>query len=281
LFPAFYWVVIAKILSFSKTKIVYTEHSTSNRRIRNPLFKLFDKVIYSRINKVITISAKVDQAIKKYLKSSQAKFCLIPNGVNLAQIQQSLPLPKGEITGVANYQRVIVIQVSSFQHPKDHLTVVNALELLPEGVLSVFVGGGPGRAKVEQYVQQKNLADRVFFLGVRTDVPRLLKTADIVVLSSHYEGFSLASVEGMASEKPLIVSDVPSLNEVVKGAGLLFEDQNHHQLAHHITELMANKDYYNQVAAKCQERARRYDIQTMVNKQVELYKELCPSNTEA
>jgi glycosyltransferase involved in cell wall biosynthesis len=53
----------------------------------------------------------------------------------------------------------------------------------------------------------------------------LLKTADIVVLSSHYEGLSLASIEGMASGKPFIASDVPGLHEVVKGADLLFEDK--------------------------------------------------------
>src|SRR5690625_3764482 len=32
LFPALYWLVLAKWLSFSKVKIVYTEHSTDNRR---------------------------------------------------------------------------------------------------------------------------------------------------------------------------------------------------------------------------------------------------------
>lgn len=103
-------------------------------------------------------------------------------------------------------------------------------------------------------------------------MPNLLKSADIIVLSSHYEGLSLSSVEGMASGKPFIASNVPGLKEVVEGAGLLFEDKNDKALAQHITDLINDKLYYERIAKACQERAMQYDINIMVSKQIDVYK---------
>ena len=75
------------------------------------------------------------------------------------------------------------------------------LDELPElwNVLNL-VGGGEERliADCKQLVQELHLDDRVKFMGVRTDVPNLLAHANVIVLSSHYEGLSLSSLEGMA-----------------------------------------------------------------------------------
>ena len=118
------------------------------------------------------------------------------------------------------------------------------------------------------------MQERIFFLGVRTDVPSLLKTADISVVSSHWEGFGLVAVEGMAVGKPLIASDVAGLSNVVKGAGILFEKGNDKELAKIIQELLADDKYYKKVAEAGFERAKQYDINSMVEKQIQLYNEL-------
>jgi glycosyltransferase involved in cell wall biosynthesis len=131
-------------------------------------------------------------------------------------------------------------------------------------------------AACKKLAEEFNVSDRVIFLGMRSDIPALLKTADIVVLSSNYEGLSLSSVEGMASGNPFIASDVPGLQEVVGGAGLLFEAGNEKELASHILHLMEDKTYRDSIAAACEERAAQYDIQEMVEKHVALYKEWCP-----
>jgi glycosyltransferase involved in cell wall biosynthesis len=275
LFPAFYWVVLAKLISFSSIKIVYTEHSTSNRRMRNKFFKWIDLFIYSKIDKIITISEEVDGHLKKYLNSSQDQLMLIKNGVNIKKIFDAQPLSKSELHAGMDALKKTILQVSSFHHPKDQYTVIKSLLHLPNNIIAVFVGDGVDKGKVEKFVNKNNLTDRVLFLGIRTDVPQLLKTADIVILSSHYEGLSLSSIEGMASGKPFIASDVPGLQEVVKDAGLLFEDKNEKQLALHIKRLLEDQNYREKIAQACQERAKLYDIQKMVDQQVELYKSLC------
>jgi glycosyltransferase involved in cell wall biosynthesis len=125
-----------------------------------------------------------------------------------------------------------------------------------------------------QLVQELGLMERVFFLGLRMDVPRLLKTADIVVLSSKYEGLSLSSIEGMASGKPFVASRVPGLSDLVENAGVLFECGNEKELARCIQELIEDPIYYSKVAQACQERAEDYTIEKMVAEHIELYEKL-------
>jgi glycosyltransferase involved in cell wall biosynthesis len=120
-------------------------------------------------------------------------------------------------------------------------------------------------------VQKLNLQQRVFFLGLRIDVPQLLKTADISILSSHWEGFGLVAVEGMASKKPFIASNVPGLAGIVSGAGILFEQGNSRALTMEIKKLIDNPTHYQSVVKACQERADKYDIKIMVDKHIQLY----------
>ena len=148
------------------------------------------------------------------------------------------------------------------------------MQLLPEKFKLILVGDGPLRADCEQLVRELNLNERVFFMGQRMDVPQLLKTADFVVLSSHYEGLSLSSVEGLASGRPFIASDVVGLREVVQGAGCLFPAGDASQLAREILNLEHHPEDYQRVAAAGLVRARQFDISTMVQKHIDLYKSL-------
>lgn len=269
LFPTLYWVVLAKTLSFSKTPMIYTEHSTSNRRRSNLLFKFIDRFIYKRLSKIITIADEVDKEIKKHLDFPQEKFQLIQNGVDIAFYNSAIPYPK---TDFFDNQDTLLIQVSSFRWQKDQNTLIKALKLLPENVKLLLVGTGSLMEDSQHLVQELNLTERVKFLGSRNDVARLLKTSDIVILSSKHEGLSLSNIEGMSASKPFIGSNVPGLREIVKDHGLLFEQGNSEELAKTIQNLIDNLTYKNEIADKCYQRAKEFNIHSMVEKYVETYK---------
>ncbi|MCL5244787.1 glycosyltransferase [Cellulophaga sp. 20_2_10] len=271
LFPSLYWVALAKILSFSKAKLIYTEHNTSNRRREKLVFKIIDKLIYSQYSKIITISDDVDIELKKHLKFKDSRFELIQNGVNLNTIKNETGYLKSELAKNINENHKILLQVSSFTTQKDQKTLIKSLEHLDKNIIAVLVGDGPLKVECEELAHKLNLTDRVFFLGIRMDVPKILKTADIIVLSTHYEGLSLASIEGLASGRPFIASDVPGLKDIVRGAGLLFEENDSIMLAKHIVNLLRDNSYYNEIAGKCLKRAENYDINETINKQITLY----------
>ena len=112
------------------------------------------------------------------------------------------------------------------------------------------------------------------FLGDRVDVPQLMVTADVVVLSSHYEGMSLSCIEGMVSGKPFISSDVDGLHDIVAGTGLLFPHKDHKRLAELIRQVCENKEYGSEVVTHCRERAMQYDIENVVTGYEKIYYKL-------
>ena len=119
----------------------------------------------------------------------------------------------------------------------------------------------------------------VHLLGLRTDVPNLLKASDIVVQSSHIEGFGLAAVEAMAAGKPVIASNVEGLSGVVEGAGLLFEHENAQQLAYAISNVLNDKKQYQSLVEKGCKRASIYTIETMADKYLMEYNRVKPGKT--
>lgn len=160
--------------------------------------------------------------------------------------------------------------VAGFRSQKDQDTLIKAFSYLPEDKYELWiVGDGVRRAELETIARGK---ENIKFLGVRSDIPEILNTADIVVMSSHYEGLSLSSVEGMSVGKPFIASDVDGLHEVVNGYGILVPHQAPKALADEITHLATDTTYYLQVASKCWQRAMMYDIKTMVKGYYEVYR---------
>jgi glycosyltransferase involved in cell wall biosynthesis len=275
LFPAQYFTVFANISIYNKCKLIFTEHNTTNRRIKNSYFRSLEKWIYSFFKKIICISPEIQRIYKEYLSGFEPQFVLIENGVNLQVIKQSVPLPKIALHTSISQDDILILQVSAFRIQKDQKTLIEALVDLSSNVKLIFVGDGVLKNECENLASELGLQGRVLFLGQRMDIPQLLKTADIVVLSSKYEGLSLSSIEGMASGKPFVASDVPGLSDIVAGAGVLFECGNAKELAMRIQALLDDKTYYDKVVSACQEKAEQYDIRIMIQKHIDLYKSVC------
>lgn len=90
-------------------------------------------------------------------------------------------------------------------------------------------------------------------------------------MSSHWEGLSLSSLEGMSSGKPFIASDVDGLHEVVNGYGILFPEGNDKVLSEIILKLMSDKTLYTNIAQKCQKRAEEFDIEKTTSSYLTIY----------
>lgn len=259
LFPALYFVVIANYLNFNNTKLVYTEHSTNNKRRNNYWLKIIDKFIYKKLEKIITISNDVDVELRNHI--GQENIVLIENGINLKKFIESKSYDKDMFFDIDDK---IIIQVSSFRYPKDQKTLIKSLEFLPDKYKLLLVGIGPMKDECETLVKELGFTSRVKFLGLRNDIPQLLKTSDSIVLSSKYEGLSLSSIEGMITGKPFIASNVKGLRDLVVDNGLLFEYGNASHLANQIQLSIEDIELREKLIVACQQKAHQYDINNMV-----------------
>lgn len=258
-----YFVALASF--FSKCKIYTTEHNTSNRR-RNIWWLMLDRWIYGRYDKVVCISELTKKNLIQHIGISfEDKCVIIYNGIDLKTFAGISSSP------ITNEKKVLM--VSAFREQKDQKTLIKAMKELPSDYVLELAGGGDERLidECKQLVHELQLDERVEFMGVRTDIPSLLAESDVVVLSSHYEGLSLSSLEGMASGKPFVASDVEGLRDIVSGYGVLFPHGDSKVLATEIRRLCEDTVYAKQVAVRCQARAKMFDIEVMVQNYLNLY----------
>lgn len=279
LFPTQYWVALAKPI-FTRMEVplfVTTEHSTFNRRREKFYFKFIDMLIYKRYDCIISITNKVQQNLLKWIdpkKEHIDKYKVIENGINIEKFIKAVSYNKDEINKIFTDKTKLLCMVGRFVEAKDQGTIIRAMTKIDEDIHVIFVGDGILRQKYEEMVMQLGLINRVHFLGFRNDIERILKTVDIVILSSHWEGLSLASIEGMACGKPFIASKVQGLKEMVEGYGLMFEHENDNELSDLVKLLFSNEDIYNRTSEKCLERAKNYDVKNMVDKLLYEYNRL-------
>ena len=172
-----YFVAIASF--FSKCKIYTTEHNTSNRR-RNVWWRMLDRWMYRRYDKVVCISELTKKNLIQHIGSSfEDKCVIIYNGIDLKTFVGISSSP------ITNEKKVLM--VSAFREQKDQKTLIKAMKDLPSNYVLELAGGGEEHLidDCKQLVHELQLDGRVEFLGVRTDIPALLSMANVVVLSSH------------------------------------------------------------------------------------------------
>ena len=253
---------------FCRKKLITTEHSTTNRRRNWWWYKPIDRFMYNQYEKIICISDQAEKNLRSYLGKCRADIVTIYNGVDITKYASATA--SNELQIIAPNCRAIVM-VAGFRYQKDQDTLIRATALLPQQFHTFFIGDGERKQQCEVLAQTEGIADRVHFMGIRMNIPELLKAADYVVLSSHWEGFGLAAVEGMCASKPVIVSNVKGLAQVVDGAGVIFDLGNAQQLASEILKLDNDPLKYKEIALSCLNRSCIYDISNMINKYNQLY----------
>jgi glycosyltransferase involved in cell wall biosynthesis len=225
--------------------------------------------MYDKYAAIICISDQASANLKEYIGAPE-KIHTILNGVNVDRFYRSSK-------DISRNKSFMISMIAAFRKEKDHETVLRAMSHLPTNY-KLQLAGRDFDEKVptlKQMCVDLGIQDRVDFLGARSDVPDLLEESDVVVMSSHWEGFGLAAVEAMAAGRPLIASDVGGLRDVVQGAGVLFPQGDDKELAQKVQFLCEHPDEYHEVATRCQNKAQQYNISKMAEKYIQLYQQLC------
>ena len=101
----------------------------------------------------------------------------------------------------------VVITVGEHIPRKNHEVCISALAELP-GVTLLFCGVGERKGTLRELAESLGVADRVFFLGFRKDVPALLKASDVFLFPSFQEGLPVSLMEAMAAGMACVASRV-------------------------------------------------------------------------
>lgn len=104
-----------------------------------------------------------------------------------------------------------------FHHPQNHknswlaLNIVRTAAARDRSVCLLMVGDGPSREALIRAVHEWGLTDRIRIVGIRQDVPALMRAADVLLFPSAQEGLGMVAVEAQAAGLPVLASSaVPS-----------------------------------------------------------------------
>lgn len=270
------FVALASVLC--SVGLCTTEHTTSNRKRGWKWYAPVESWMYGRYDHIICISAIAEEKLREYMggawqlvdTSRYSKISTVNNGIDVNALHDAECLSAEE----ADEGHFVCTMVAGFREAKDQDTLVRALTHLPGLFVVWLVGVGVRQETVRRLAQELGVASRVRFWGMRSDVPRILKSSDVVVMSSHFEGLSLSNIEGMSVGKPFVASDVNGLREVTKGWGLMFSEGDDTELAGLLMRLANDEDQYKKVAASCFERAMQFDIAQMVQGYDTVYRQI-------
>jgi len=112
--------------------------------------------------------------------------------------------------------KTLILSAGELIERKNHAVIIRALAKINNpNVYYAIAGKGPLKEELAELAKELGLAERVIFLGFRTDVFELYHAADISAFPSKIEGLGLAGVEAMAAGVPLVSSNVHGILDYV------------------------------------------------------------------
>lgn len=189
------------------------------------------------------------------------KVVVIHNGVDV-EFYANAPSIRPVELGLPESAR-LVVTVGRLDPQKGLLDLVAAAEpILREigDVQFLFVGEGPQRGILEQEIKSRGLSGRIHLPGWRADIPQLLKSAELFVLPSLWEGLPNAVMEAMASGLPVICTRVEGASELIETerSGLLVDPANPAALSQALFRLLNDKNLEKSLGNSAQQRVREH-----------------------
>jgi glycosyltransferase involved in cell wall biosynthesis len=236
---------------------------------------------FRRSHAVVAVSQSTKKQLDRELGTAPDVIRVIRNGVPVREgrgelIRQELGVQEGE---------TLVLAVGNLLERKGHIHLMRALQILAEQDralpwrLAIAGGrGGEERPKLDAFIAEHGLADRVHILSYRNDVPDLLAAADIFVMPSLWEGLPLSILEAMLMGVAVIASETSGIPEAIvdEKHGLLVPPGDEGQLSEALGLLLRDPGLRARLASDGRARALdEFTIDAMTNRYEELFQAAC------
>ena len=207
-----------------------------------------------------------------------------PASLSKDLIPLSPPLVKGESGGFLEGIRErlgikenipIVGMIACFKPQKAPLDFIKIAARVKNELEAKFilVGDGELRKEIEAEIERLDLKGNVILTGWRKDIPDILKCFDLLVLTSLWEGLPRVLPEALASNIPVVATNVDGASEVIKDGvnGYLLTPHDIDGFTEKIVYLLKNRAVFTGLASKNRDILAEFDIKDMVKKQEQLY----------
>ena len=247
------WASVLGTLARTPT-IVAHEHTWSFSG--QPMRKLLDRrLIGARADAFLTVSAADRRRMIEIERIDPGKVILVPNGIpdpppsGGSDLRHELGLAAAPIVGTVcalRPQKALGVLIEASSELADRIP----------GIKVVIVGAGPERPRLEHLIAELGLEETVLLLGHRDDARELIRSFDVAVCSSDFEGTPLSVLEYMQAELPIVATRVGGIPDVIEDGveGVLVDPGDPGALAGAIEGVLADPSLAAGLAAAARRR---------------------------
>lgn len=241
--------------------------ASGNRAVRHWV----ERRVASLCHRIVGVSDSICADIEREIGLSSSLLCTIHNGIEVNVPTKPRMSPRTRFVSVGRLAAIknFPLMLSAFARlaGREHASLT-------------IVGDGPERAHLMALSAQLGLGDRVHFVGFSYDVPRYLADADVFLVSSNYEGISIAVLEAMQAGLPVIATNVGGISEtVVDGVtGMLIPAGDCEALTSAMAALVASRQTRQRMgSAGYALVVEKFSRQAMLDRYASLYRTFYPA----
>jgi glycosyltransferase involved in cell wall biosynthesis len=175
----------------------------------------------------------------------------------------------------------VVLYVGRIKFHKGIEYFVSAAKFFKDDTKFLIVGSGDYEEVVKDYIENLKLEDRVIMVGKvpSEELPLYYAACDVFVLPSltRLEAFGIVGLEAMASGKPVVISDIPGVREVIKNGkeGFLTPPMGIKEMAQNIKKLLDNPDLRKKMGMAGRKKViEKFEISKVVDQLEKVYQKV-------
>lgn len=258
---AFLWPLLhRRVFLHTFHTLPEVENKRLSRRLLTKLLVKSKKMI------PVAISKGTQAMVADYYGIPAERVALVQNPVDV----QRFASEKRKEDGVFRF-----ITVGRLDPVKNQQMMFRAFaEYLEQGMDGrlLVLGRGPEEASLKALAEERKISDKIDYAGYVDNVEDYLKTADVFLLSSHYEAQPLSALEAMAAGLPVISTDVGGIRDIVTDNGILVPPDDAEAMAHAMVQLRTQGQLRQKLAAQAAKNAQAYDLRHTVAGYSALYR---------
>jgi len=256
-----------------------------HQRFRNLHYRAFlwvasqiERYIYSRprIRAIIAVSEAVKAELVRYYSVDPARITVIPNAADESvRLSPELRLRYRRETRaefmVPEDAAVLLFVAAGDWKRKGLLHVLHALAILADPAIHLLVVGRDDIGFYQGQAARLRLHGPVHFCGFRNDIERYYAAADAFVYPSHYEAFSLVTLEAAAAGLPLIVTNINGTAELLRdGENGFLVTADPADIAAKVRVILENPSRLKRMSAAARAASRRFTRSAVLEQTVNL-----------
>jgi glycosyltransferase involved in cell wall biosynthesis len=233
------------------------------------------KYNHSSVSRILCVSEKIKEKVSNSIRDC-SKVVTVYSGIDVSRFKNKNE-ETFQISNLGtNLSHPFIGNIAAITEEKDYFTFVDTAEAYyktsNQGTFFI-IGDGPYRKKIERYIEEKGLKDKIVLTGFLNNIAAIIKQLDCLLFTSHSEGLGTSILDAMACYIPVVATRTGGIPEIVLHdyTGLLAPVKNAGALAECLQKVNGNSLYRKMLTNNAYAHVNNFNKQKMAMQTYDIY----------